>query len=695
MDLSEGDERILSETANRLNHSKDVVQSCVFFHEVLLEDFPAEVFLQRPAVLEAIFSILSTDSALGRRRWDESQGSTTQRQLASTTQRQQAAVQCLAALCKKVRSRQLQCLDASAFVSPSGLSQTLDISEPMVEVVTLSQLVVPCLLPWTTSASTVVASTMGLQVILEMLQPDTRHVPTPLRECCSNVVHQGLQLLAQRGGIATDSERVDLADSVSTSLLEVVCYAYDLVTNPSIVNLEPDATEKTLFAGNEAQVAVPVLQRLVQDATLRFYRPSVHSVCLTMLRDASASAAEEADGALLAVASMEAGLRLIAGMDSGDSSPSAAADFLRGVWEALPGISAIMPTCFEKFMAGFLAAAGRIDERDQEAVFLAREQLLCLLSSSSTSVRDTAYRQLLQARMATGHENSPLSLVTSGVDYVHHLLVWGMAEPLQLRGIAARLLAFSMRQGELPSEETLAATRAIAGLAFAFLEEPEVGHTIRRLLGLVIVQAGIPAFESGAIMMRCLFHRDPRIRVWGFAHLVDRYGPQLQGAGADAMVLPERAVQSMMRDAATAALLTHRPQQAKELHNILLNEELEFRIQAAAAQQLALVTHSDEHCAALAKEGLHIDILKILHGLTMPLFVADASEFVAYWSSDQCKACAAHMSILRHLLQRVPTLRQTVLESPDYDVFKMAVAACMLGKQNADVRLHVRPMRPG
>lgn len=52
--LSASDRHILSVTASRLqsHNSSLVVKSCEFLRDVLFKDFPAEIFLHRPSVLQ-------------------------------------------------------------------------------------------------------------------------------------------------------------------------------------------------------------------------------------------------------------------------------------------------------------------------------------------------------------------------------------------------------------------------------------------------------------------------------------------------------------------------------------------------------------------------------------------------------------------------------------------------------------------
>ncbi|XP_065676250.1 rotatin-like isoform X2 [Hydra vulgaris] len=61
LSLSSGDRQILHATDNRLKSASPIIikQSCDFFQEVILFDFPAEVFLQRPAIYRTFLSLLS------------------------------------------------------------------------------------------------------------------------------------------------------------------------------------------------------------------------------------------------------------------------------------------------------------------------------------------------------------------------------------------------------------------------------------------------------------------------------------------------------------------------------------------------------------------------------------------------------------------------------------------------------------
>ena len=56
MPLSASDRNILSVTASRLrSHSLSLItKSCEFLRDVLFKDFPAEIFLQRPSLLQVI-----------------------------------------------------------------------------------------------------------------------------------------------------------------------------------------------------------------------------------------------------------------------------------------------------------------------------------------------------------------------------------------------------------------------------------------------------------------------------------------------------------------------------------------------------------------------------------------------------------------------------------------------------------------
>lgn len=660
MELCERDERILDETASRLSQpGGDALQSCQFLHEVLLEDFPAEVFLQRPAILEAILNTFDSPdpSRLGMRR-DKS----------SLIKHQQAAMRSLVAICRRLRLRQYQCLDIAAALSPPGVSRALDRSEPMAEIVTLSHLVVACVLPWTTKPATAVAATSVLRIALQLMQPDAQRITTPLRDCCKTVVNDGLQLFLRSA--ATETASPNVVDSVTSGLLEVVCLAFDLgssVSSDAAMSQLPPARAVAIVSATDSTSAV--LKQLVGDAFLRQQQPQVHATCLAMLREVSAEAASQADDALYAVQAMESALEMIATnrLDAA-SWPERVHIVLQRVWDAIPGLHLLMPACVTQFMAMFLSAASHVEQSDADMVFLAREQLLCLLSNPSLAVRLAVYQQLQQA-VDSADATQGLLAAASGIDYVFHLLMWGMSEQPQMRAVAAWLLGRALGgdgenlAGQGPvSREKLDVARAVSALAFALLEEPELGDRVQRLLGAVVALPDdeVPVLETSAILMRCLFHRDPRIRLWGFSRLVGRYGRQLQGAGEDVMVLPSRAVQGMLRDAGTAALLPHRPEQARDLHSILLNGELDEHVRAAAAQQLALVTHKEQHCVELAQGRLHEHTLALLADICQPLFAADASDFIARWDGSQVKAAAAYLCILQHLLLRVPGLRAEV-----------------------------------
>ena len=60
--LSASDRHILSVTASRLQSrsSSLVSKSCEFLRDVLFKDFPAEIFLHRPSVLQVINNSLTT-----------------------------------------------------------------------------------------------------------------------------------------------------------------------------------------------------------------------------------------------------------------------------------------------------------------------------------------------------------------------------------------------------------------------------------------------------------------------------------------------------------------------------------------------------------------------------------------------------------------------------------------------------------
>lgn len=59
--LTSGDRQILAVTDNRLQSSSFdlIIQSCTFLKGVLLHDFPAEVFIQRPNIVKTLFSVLA------------------------------------------------------------------------------------------------------------------------------------------------------------------------------------------------------------------------------------------------------------------------------------------------------------------------------------------------------------------------------------------------------------------------------------------------------------------------------------------------------------------------------------------------------------------------------------------------------------------------------------------------------------
>ena len=59
--LTSSDRHILSVTESRLqSHSMELVwQSCEFFRDVLLQDFPTHIFTQRPNVVKVLFSFFS------------------------------------------------------------------------------------------------------------------------------------------------------------------------------------------------------------------------------------------------------------------------------------------------------------------------------------------------------------------------------------------------------------------------------------------------------------------------------------------------------------------------------------------------------------------------------------------------------------------------------------------------------------
>ena len=56
MSLSASDRNILSVTASRLRSRSLslITKSCEFLRDVLFKDFPAEIFLQRPSLLQVI-----------------------------------------------------------------------------------------------------------------------------------------------------------------------------------------------------------------------------------------------------------------------------------------------------------------------------------------------------------------------------------------------------------------------------------------------------------------------------------------------------------------------------------------------------------------------------------------------------------------------------------------------------------------
>uniref|UniRef100_A0A7M5VH40 Rotatin N-terminal domain-containing protein n=1 Tax=Clytia hemisphaerica TaxID=252671 RepID=A0A7M5VH40_9CNID len=59
--LTSGDRQILSVTDSRLQSASPtlILQSCEFFKFILLHDFPAEVFIQRPNILKSLLAVLS------------------------------------------------------------------------------------------------------------------------------------------------------------------------------------------------------------------------------------------------------------------------------------------------------------------------------------------------------------------------------------------------------------------------------------------------------------------------------------------------------------------------------------------------------------------------------------------------------------------------------------------------------------
>jgi len=64
--LSLNDRHILATTDSRLQGSTadSLIKSCEFIQDVLFQDFPAELFLQRPSLVKVLYSVNSTNSPI-------------------------------------------------------------------------------------------------------------------------------------------------------------------------------------------------------------------------------------------------------------------------------------------------------------------------------------------------------------------------------------------------------------------------------------------------------------------------------------------------------------------------------------------------------------------------------------------------------------------------------------------------------
>ena len=717
--LNEGDERILEATATRLVQADGAMQSCHFVHEVLLEDFPAEVFLQRPAVLQALLDVLTSNLLL---------------RMAMAGQREAAqelplaTLRCLEALWTRIAARQAVLLDHQRTFIPYGSDTPGDTSSPLPELACVGALMVRSVLPRVASTELAAAASSVIRAVLTALQPDPAVRTAPLLDTCRTLVADGLALLATltappAGGLS----------AVGLVLLAKVTEAHDVCAKEAaaVAAVAAGATETGVGVVSPpsiiAAAAAPVLEALIDDACLRYHRPELHASCVTMLRgcEGGVAAAQRAEAALDAASAVEAALEFVASQTFAASHKlnrsATASESLDAAWRGVPGLEHLAPASADVFVATFLdtVACASASERNDELVFVAREQLLCLLISPAVNVREAAHAQLLSALQRAGTEveaaldESELELglagaellggnhdkssalahsnilrqVASGVDYAFHLLFWSLDEneddAIRASGVAL-LIEFFTRRGAQTEAEQIA--RALAPLIVCVLDEPGLAPELRALLADVAADPEVCESEKSAMVLRALFHNNAGVRAWGMSGILERWGAQLAGLPDDVLIIPEPVRATTLRDAATAAMMTDRPAQARELHKILLNPDLAYALKASAAQQLALVTHRPATCVAVAREGLHTDIIGLLRDLCAPLLTRDeAVEAVGLWDSDQSRAAAGCLAVLTHLLQHVPELREAILKAED-SAMQCALTAILLADGADEVR---------
>ena len=697
--LSTTDRQILRATNHKLQNHATIPTACSNFHEVLLADFPAEVFLQYPEILQSLIRLLGWHGVGSRGRGGGNDNAGTDsggggEQGSGGPGFDMLAMECLEALLMAMQRRIRYLRDRQFFDRLPAEAAQPDAANATASQPTPVNLLFLCHAIFV-QASTMLSELDKLETTLGLLKaavPLLGHMSKPRAEVdsavqsrqrdvvreCLGIVGGALHL--HQPSLARHREVVNLL-AVTVDLLNA-CVPADashmlpaclrqllpaLTTNELLRTAQPAIVE-TL----KAHLPVADLDELRRLDELR-----IPMMCAKRFKDLSQQGIETLQPE--SIAALE---EICDGAIQGMGILHFTLD--------VGYVESAVRLCFSSWPG--LAAATLAPVAGDKAEAL----LLKTMVFPVAELRRQAYTAIeaaLQDRAPAGGPNPyqpQAAAMMQRLEVLYHLVLYGLDDgDGEVRAIAQKifLAITTLDEHSCVVEGLSRKLQSLAPLLQTYFTDPRVGRQATLLTSNIMVDPRTPPAQTFVIGLRALFHTDPGARRWGRDKLVRH--PFLTPCGKfdPDVFLPEDAGVSALGRIAEAARgwNEHSVNDAIKLLEVFENADLHLQLRISAAEQLGHIMHGGRFHAALVDRGIYALVTSVLAEQTELLPEYAATSEVRSSAASMVCACVL---ILRLLVEHDCALRHQVLFGTENYVLQ-ACFKCVVSSPAGDTQLKI------